>query len=592
MLVLEKVREVLKPFTSPKDEDEASSAAASNLRNQFAGLAVYEPSQEFLDAPDIKRPVKTEDDNVIYEAESMSSFEDAIFALSALINDMNRVRAHIRWIWSNYKLGAFDLVAAAITTNTAIDLVRNMMGDILPLLKEHGGVGTMLERFYAFQCMLKGWDFGDILVADSKDNFNYKTYDIANGTYLMAYRLLEGFAKVLQPGTLPLYKEGIFGHYDPASNRSRKTGKEKYEDDRALLMPFFTELFTVIRRVKQWPVKDEFLRGMEELDRTKEIPFYAVFATQIFLDITYELGQDIQSPFRTFVDHTTVMDNDIKSHFNFHADVKISHWPESNNRWMRDLQDRIKWIGADPLRAIQERVWQNEGAVPPATESHRIFRMSPVINGLVLYYFRYRYHEVGFAVANAWGSIQSCEHIYNALRHEKLLKGTWADMDVVYANLGEASFYVGGEEPKTPDDYFKKFCLQMGTSAAAMSKSRRKNTPLASKAGPRGLKAASPVLSMFKARYIENSERFDFTPEHVDQIIELSLFENEGEVGEDGAFSLAQIEDAEKLKKKKNLQRESGRGPHKKATDGGQMAPEQLIKPLLYALHAETIEFA
>lgn len=526
MLVLKKVREVLKPFTLPNDEGQTSSAAAaaSNLSNQFAGLAVYEPSQEFLDAPDIERPAKTQDDDVIYEAESLSSLEEAIFALTALINDMNRVRAHIQWVWSNYKLGAFDVAAAAITTNTAIDLVRNMMVDILPLLKKHGGVGIMLERFHVIQCMLKGWKEKDIVVA-GKDNFNYKTYDIANGTCFMAYRLLEAFADVLDPGYLPLYKEGMFGYYNPASDRSRKTGKEKFEDDRALLMPFFTELITAIRMVKHWPVKDEFLRGMEELNRTKEIPFYLVFATQIFLDITYELGEDIQRPFRTLFNHTRTMETDVKLHFDFHAGMKLNNWPASNDRGLHDIQHSIKWIGEDPLRAVQEKIYRREGILPSDAESHRLFRMSPIISGLMLYHFRIRYHEVGLAVANAWGSIQYCEHLYNALHHEKLIKDRWPDMDLVYANLGEDSFYVGGEAPNMPDDYLKKFSLQMGTSAAAMVKTRRKNTRLASKTGPRGLKEASPVQSMFKARYLDNSDRVDLTPEHVDQIIELSLFE-------------------------------------------------------------------
>lgn len=217
--------------------------------------------------------------------------------------------------------------------------------------------------------------------------------------------------------------------------------------------------------------------------------------------------------------------------------------------------------------------------------------MSPVISGLMLYHFRYRYHEVSLAVANAWGSIQYCEHLYNALHREKLSEARWPDMDVVYANLGEDSFFVGGEAPKMPDDYFKKFCLQMGTSAATMAKNRRKNIPLASKAGPRGLKEASPVLSMFKARYMDNSDRVDLTPEHVDQIIELSRFEKEGDE-ENGTLTLGQIEDPEKLRKVKNLQRENHRSPHKKAIDGGRMSPEQLIKPLIYALQAETLEFS
>ncbi len=594
ILVLEKVREVLKPSMLAGADDRTAASTDDYLSNRFASLAVYEPSQQFLDAPDIERPSKPPgDDDTIYEAESMSSFEDAIFALTALINDMNRIRAHIRWIWSNYKIGIFDLAAAAITTNTAIDLVRNMMVDVLPLLQKNGGVGPMLQKFYIFQCLQKGWVLMDILVTGRKDNFNYATYDIANDIYFIAYQLLEAFANVLQPGHLPLYKEGMYGYYDPASDRSRKTGEQKFEDDCALLMPLFAELITVVRTVLDWPVKDEFLRGMEELDRTKEIPFYVVFATQIFLDITYELGGDIQKPFLTMVGHTTIMDNDISSHFEFHANLKISNWPASNDRWMRDVQQGIKWIREDPPRRVQELSYRRLGTVPPDTESHRILRMSPVISGLLLYHFRQRYREAGLVVANAWGSIQYCGHLYNALRREKLLNGMWRDMDIVYTSLGVGSFYVGSDEPKTPEDYFKKFCLQMGTSAAAMSRGRRINTPLASKAGPRGLKEGSPVMSMFKERYVDGSGQVDLTPEHVDQIIEAGLFEQE-ENEEEGTLVLSQIEDPGKLKeaKKKRHHPEAGRQqPRKKAADGGHISPESLIKPLLFALHAETFEF-
>lgn len=58
-------------------------------------------------------------------------------------------------------------------------------------------------------------------------------------------------------------------------------------------MPFLTEIMTVVRCVGDWPVKDEFIRGVEEMDKTKQVPFYAVFAAQVFLDITYELGPDL-----------------------------------------------------------------------------------------------------------------------------------------------------------------------------------------------------------------------------------------------------------------------------------------------------------
>ena len=156
-----------------------------------------------------------------------------------------------------------------------------------------------------------------------KDNFNYQTRDIASGIYFGAWRLLDGFSAVLQPSQVPLYKEGMFGYYDPTTDRSSKTPAERFADDRALLMPFFTELMTVTRAIKIWPVQDEFLRSMNEISRTGQVPFYAVFAAQVFLDITYTLGTVIDRPFNTLMQQSTIISNDIESHFTFHKKLKI-----------------------------------------------------------------------------------------------------------------------------------------------------------------------------------------------------------------------------------------------------------------------------
>ncbi|KAI8626898.1 hypothetical protein F5Y19DRAFT_194089 [Xylariaceae sp. FL1651] len=585
--VLEKVREVLMPFMAV-DDAKQNASKDDKLSNRFLYLSVYEPSQEFVNAPNIERPMKIEDDNATYEAEAETTFEHAIFALTAVIDDMNLIRARIKWIWSNYKIGVFDLTAAAIATNTAADLVRDMMEDIIPLLSKHGGIRTMLKKFHILQCLIKGWSLESIIVEGQK-TLNYDTYDVGYGTYFTVYQLLEAFVDVLQPNQIPLYKEGTFGYYNPASNRSHKKGLQKFQDDRALLMPFFTEVMTAIRGVHDWPVKDELFRGIEELSKTKEVPFYAVFAAQIFLDITYQLGEDIERPFHTMIAHTATMDSDIKMHFEFHAKLKINTWASGNDRWMQELQRSIQWIGKDPLRAIQSKLYRQVGIDSSSKESHRFFRMSPVMSGLFLYHFRSRYREAGLAVADAWGSIQYCEHLYNALLHEKQLVAQWPDMDLITTNLGTDSFYVGGEVPTTPEEYFKKFALQMGTSLSAMTKKRRMNIPIESKSGPRGLKAASPVLSMFKARYVDNAGQVDFTPEHVSQIIELSLFEQEIDE-EKGSFVMGQIEDPQRLKEKKRLQqlRNQGRG---RAAKSGNMPFAQLIKPLVFALHAETLEY-
>ncbi|KAI0436204.1 hypothetical protein F4803DRAFT_557228 [Xylaria telfairii] len=153
--VLERVREVLTAFM-PAPVANQSASTGDKLSNRLAGRAVYEPSQEVLDAPVPDRPAKPEGDNAVYEAETETTFEHATFALTNVINDMNR-----------------------------------------------GG-----------RLKLSSWTAG----------INYDTYDIGYGTYLTTYRLLDAFVNVLQPGRLPIYKEGVYGYYDPTSDRSKKTG--------------------------------------------------------------------------------------------------------------------------------------------------------------------------------------------------------------------------------------------------------------------------------------------------------------------------------------------------------------------------------
>lgn len=224
----------------------------------------------------------------------------------------------------------------------------------------------------------------------------------------------------------------------------------------------------------------------------------------------------------------------------------------------------------------------------------------------MLYHFRAETYDVGITVANAWGSVAYPLHLYTALQQEKLLSprevpsGSWDDMDVVLTSLGEDSFYVGGELPKNPQGYFKKFCLQMGTTAAAFTKSKQKRARnlenLLSKGGPRGIKAdCTPVSDMFADRYVRNTGQVDWTPEHVDRVVSRSLYEEEGSEAE-GSLVLGQIDDPEKLRerKKKIAAAAAGKsaGKKKTAAEGARMPPDRLIRALVLSLQAESLTLA
>lgn len=166
--VLEKVREVLKPRIPPVSQDAASPRSPSDpvgeVGGRFANLSVYEPSEEFLNAPDIERPAPVKRDNATYVAESLQDLHEVMFAYTLFINDLMVIRSRIAWIWTNHRDKQFDLVAAAIATNTACDLARNMMEDMASVFKAHGGVLQIGKKFYIGQCMMKGLSLVGLLL--------------------------------------------------------------------------------------------------------------------------------------------------------------------------------------------------------------------------------------------------------------------------------------------------------------------------------------------------------------------------------------------------------------------------------------------
>jgi hypothetical protein len=128
------------PSTPAAATPEQNPSTADNMGNRFTTLTVDEPSEEFLNMPKVERPAKLKNDPATYEHEPLDSFEDAMFARTALLGDANKLRSDVLWIWSKYHAGIIDLIAAALATNTAVELVRSLVDDVMPLINKHGGL--------------------------------------------------------------------------------------------------------------------------------------------------------------------------------------------------------------------------------------------------------------------------------------------------------------------------------------------------------------------------------------------------------------------------------------------------------------------
>ncbi|WQF76843.1 hypothetical protein CDEST_01857 [Colletotrichum destructivum] len=600
--ILMAVREALRPGTAfatastTETEAAAPKDSSKDLSNRFAALSVDEPSQASLEAfrnAPHERPAPRDEDPASYEAEPQTSIEDVLFAFTVLVNDLDRIRARIEWIWSNHRDGKFDLAAAAVATNTAISVARGMIEEVAPLLDaQDRGVSGVLNKFYLMICLRKGYAVEQVYLADSKDNFNYDMYDTADQCYMVAFRLLQSFADVLHPRHLPLIKEGMFGEYNPDTDRASKTGREKFQEDTILLMEFFTELITVIRLIPSYPVDDEFLREMRKFEKAPVVSFSLVFAAQVFLDIHHTMRAATRASFKAMVKEATVMDNSLERHLEFHERLKITNWPASNDRALRELSRLMQWMGKDPVHGAKAKAYTRTGRpVPSEMEVHRILIYSPVLSGLYLFRLRTEMYDVGLAVANAWGSITYTAHLYNALQRSRLLDGPWPDMEVTLSIIGDSSIWVGDEGPETIGDCFRKFCLQMGVSAASFTNNRRRNAAVASRAGPRGIKDGAPVSSMFKTQVCSKAD-VEWTPELLDDIVARSAYQQEGSV-DNGDLIMTQIDDPQELRARNRLRQQKANAEAAgKDRAASSLAPEELVTTLVMTLNCESLEMA
>ncbi|RBR16527.1 uncharacterized protein FIESC28_06936 [Fusarium coffeatum] len=283
----------------------------------------------------------------------------------------------------------------------------------------------------------------------------------------------------------------------------------------------------LVHHVPDYPCTDEFIRGVKEFKETKKISFGLIFAAQVNVDIHQVVGSYAKQAIHTLLARIKTMDVELKSHIDFQKDIKGPNWSARDERWLKALQEGFDWFLDDPLHKAKTMVVNNspnrqEVSVHlERTKKWRILRRSPVIAGLTLNYHRAEMHEAGLNVTNAWGSLVLPAQLYCALEDEDYTESIWMDMSILCKDFGEEQFFVGGRPDKV-SDYAKRFMLQVGVSAAAFAKKRRRGAKMGvedfSRAGARFLTTRASIHKSLQDRYHRNANRMDWTAESINEI--------------------------------------------------------------------------
>jgi hypothetical protein len=208
--------------------------------------------------------VVEEDDNEAAD----SYLSQLFFKTLCLLQDLNNMRIFISMTWSEYRDKKIDLMNAAVVTDSALqlarDLVQEVEADWHTSLTGERDIQNIVYSLAVFTRGISGSPSTEIGLP-----YNKNMADIAHWCYVPTKILLESFANVLQADHQPVFKKGYFGTYNPKADRERMSLGQKFNEDKIILLSILPEFCMVDTFKIQMPTEDAITRGLTEFAKTK-----------------------------------------------------------------------------------------------------------------------------------------------------------------------------------------------------------------------------------------------------------------------------------------------------------------------------------
>ncbi|KAK7968802.1 hypothetical protein PG988_007875 [Apiospora saccharicola] len=572
--VLERVQDTLKPLLSGTDGLDMSDVKKSvdgigagagekekpKARSSvFEFLDVYEPSEEFLNAPDVVLP---ERNDAVYQVEEVDEGEEAIFAFMTLLADFGKLRDEVKVLWDKYSAKELDLAAVSVATNAAMEFARNLEEDMAPLLKRAGGSEVVAQQCHFALCDAAGHKF--LAKKQAEDDFNYDAYEVGRLDYHNALLFTRTHWQANAPKSLSQYN-GKWGWYNERRDFTPKTGRAKWLQQKNAMAEFLSDNLYFVEFFEQ-PVEDELIRGMKKIRETGVTPIGYAFAVQLYLDILEH--QRLTSPGGVDRAYTEMRETIVR------IKTSLSRIPVGSKARQNALRVVTLWEN-DPIHQARKMLYKEELLSRPQSKPWTFLRHHPMYCGLWVHYMRTKFHTEGNVYSAVPGAVMAVGQLYHAIRQEKSLPEDlkWEDMERFMQWQGHSTFFVG-DPPTSPEGYVKNFMLTMGMSTTNWAPNKRTDKLDLTQATRRNMKFKGWASLLMQERYRENRP---MSTEVVMDILEKAR--ERKETREPGST----VKKGKGKASKKETTNQSHQGTH-------DVAPTDLVRQLADQIHAEIPE--
>ncbi len=516
------------PVPTTANEDKKENLPGNKLANIFEVLTLEEPEPVAHAATPAVPPLQnTQNLELMYDMETLH--DEVLISSICYYQDLNATRDFIRNVWSDYREGLTALMTVSLLTNTAIEQIQRNTEDHLLMIKRWPDAPEEKNFIWWFYCHICE---GDPLKREQPDDdINVELYDEAQLVCLPVQYFLQDWLASLNPRQLVFMK---CSKLDVNRERSSMQPREKLGEDELFLNAMASQFHNAAKLQLEFPPAiDEISRAFRKVETDGTIPLWLVFAMQIVVDIRGVLREDVSRGFETICATGSRVTVTIQRYFRYSREIKgrKEKWHADNDSQILKVIGFIaEWIKQDKVsKAVRKhsKHWPEDMGfeVPPFF----LLKNHPLLCGLIDYWLNYMVREFGISLTNAYDTILSTAHLYNATRQSNLLLTEWPDMEYLISVNTPQRLFIGGV-PTTPEDFFKRFHIALGASARNFARNRRniKSQESANDGGSRRIRKEYPIHQIFRGRYCALEPRSNLAIDKIDAVVAFEAAKSPG----------------------------------------------------------------
>lgn len=512
-----------------KSKEKGVDADMQAWLNRFAALTVEDtpdiPEDESDKLDIIKAEVVEEESQTVMTKDAFGENQtdytsEHFFRIFCMLRDLQNWKMFLAQTWEEYRDDKIDLMSASVVTDSALQLSKDLVEETLISLPAHiRGEGLELQnQLYCAACETRGVQpspssfFGEAVPGGGKAlPFNSEMGEFVEWTYFDISILLQSLVPQLGNNTIPVYRSGFGGYYDPNTDRNKMSVADKFNEDKVIMLELFPEFHKIHSFGIPMPVRDEITAGFVDFIASAKPSLWLCFAIRIMLDTHSTLRHTDGAALRDLKASGTDIVRTINEYWTLsETHPKPKFWDANGNKGIKMVQDIIEhFVDFDIFLQFTKAGSRVTGRARRGDTEHLLFHHNPILSGLLQFKLHASMQTIGQNLVSQWYDVQQLAFLHNLAEKTTTQSLPWPDMDFFIKIHGEARIFVG-DRPKDAEQSLNRLELATGISSAArFAKDSRKkegdfHLPDHNGTKARRLKPTTKAVNIFRMRYMSD----------------------------------------------------------------------------------------